>query len=346
MAQCGGLNLRRYAVLKRRFASALVLLPLVALAADKPAGTLITANQGDNTLSFIDLTSGKVAAVVQEEGRVKVHELLLLPDGKTLFAPIYGDSGVGKAGTDGSELLVFDVPSRKLVHVVDFGKALRPHDPVYDPKRNIVYVTTELQQAITAVDAKTFKVLYTIPTGQPESHMFVLSHDGRFGYTANVGPGTVSVMDMEAHKLITTIPVSTHIQRIAISNDDKTVFVSDTATPRLAAIDTASRTIRGWVDLAAQGYGSAATKDGKYLVICMPNASALGVVDLQSMKMVKKVEVAGKPQEVLLSPDGTRAWASAFGPSQVAEIDAATWTLTRELPAGPRNDGLAWSPLP
>ena len=329
-----------------KIASLLLSLPLLALAADgRPAGTLITANQGDNTLSFIDLASGKVATTMQEDGNVKVHELALLPDGKTLFAPIYGDSGVGKPGTDGSKLLVIDVPSRKIVHVIDFGKGLRPHDPVYDPKRNVVYVTTELQQAITAIDAKTFKILYTVPTGQPESHMFTLSHDGRFGYTANVGPGTVSVMDMEAHKLLTTIPVAEHIQRIAISNDDKTVFVSDTGTPRLAAIDTASRTVRGWVELAAPGYGSAATKDGKYLVICMPNASAVGVVDLKSMKLVKKVEVAGKPQEVLLSPDGTRAWASAFGPAQVAEIDAASWTLTRELPAGPRNDGLAWSPL-
>ena len=321
-------------------------LPLLAIAADsKPAGTLITANQGDNTLSFIDLASGNVAATVGEEGRVKVHELLLLPDGKTLFAPIYGDSGVGKAGSDGSELLVFDVPTRKVIHVIDFGKGLRPHDPVYDAKRKVVYVTTEIQQAITAVDAKTFKVLYTVPTGQPESHMFILSHDGRFGYTANVGPGTVSVMDMEAHKLITTIPVAAHIQRIAISNDDKTVFVSDTGTPRLAAIDTATRAVRGWVDLASQGYGAAATSDGKYLAICMPNAGAVGLVDLQSMKMIKKIDVSGKPQELLLSPDGTRAWASTFGPSQVAEIDTASWTLTRELPAGPRNDGLAWTPL-
>ena len=61
--------------------------------------------------------------------------------------------------------------------------------------------------------------------------------------------------------------------------DDKTVFVSDTGTPRVAAIDTASRTVRGWADLAAPGYGSAVTRDGKYLVICMPNANAVGLVD-------------------------------------------------------------------
>ena len=52
-------------------AAFLLTLPLLALAADsKPAGTLITANQGDNTLSFINLATGNVAATVQEEGRV------------------------------------------------------------------------------------------------------------------------------------------------------------------------------------------------------------------------------------------------------------------------------------
>ncbi len=320
-------------------------LPFIALAADKTPGTLITANQGDNDLSVIDLASGKEVATIAEEGRIKVHELVILPDGKTLFAPIYGNSGVGKPGTDGSELLVFDIPTRKLIHVVDFGKGVRAHDPVYDPKRNVVYVTTELQQAITAVDAKTFKVLYTIPTGQDESHMFVLSHDGRFGYTANVGPGTVSVLDMETHKLLGTIPVATHIQRIAISNDDKTVFVSDTGSPRLMAIDTASRTVRGSVEMPATGYGGAAMRDGKHFLICMPNANAVGVIDLQTMKLVKSVPVAGKPQELLLSSDGTRAWASAFGVPQVAEIDTGTFTVTRELPAGKQNDGLAWTPL-
>ena len=165
--------------------------------------------------------------------------------------------------------------------------------------------------------------------------MFVLAHDGRFGYTANVGPGTVSVLDMEKHTLLGTVPVAPHIQRIAISNDDKTVYVSDTTTPRLMAVDTASRSVRGSVEMPATGYGASA----------LHNANAVGVIDLRAMKLVKSIPVAGKPQEVLLSPDGSRAWASAFGVPEVAEIDTASFTVTRELPAGKQNDGLAWTPL-
>ena len=325
-------------------AALLFALPLLAHAAD-PKGTLITANQGPNNLAMIDLATGKQVGVLDEQGLVKVHELVMLPGGKTLIAPIYGDSGVGKPGTDGSKILVYDIPSRKVIHTIDLGKGLRPHQPTYDARRNVIYVTTELDQAITAIDAKTFKVLYEIPTGQPESHMFTLSHDGHRGYTANVGPGTVSVLDMDAHKLITTIPVAKHLQRISISKDDKTVFTSDTAVPRLAAIDTATNTIRQWIELPSAGFGSRPTADGKWLAICMPDISKIGVIDLSTMKLVKTVDVSGKPQEILYSPDGSRAWSSSFGEPKVAEIDTKTWTLTRELPGTDRNDGMAYTPL-
>ena len=321
----------------------LLSLPLLAHAAD-PKGMLITANQGPNNLAMIDLATGKQVGTLVEQGLVKVHELAMLPDGKTLIAPIYGDAGVGRAGTDGSKILVYDIPSRKVTHTIDLGKGLRPHQPTYDAKRKVIYVTTELQQAMTAIDAKTFKVLYTVPTGQPESHMFILSHNGKYGYTSNVGPGTVSVLDMDAHKLVTTIPVAEHLQRISISLDDKTVFVSDTTTNRLAAIDTASNTVRQWIDLPSPGFGSAPTADGKHLLICMPDAMKVGLIDLGTMKLVKTIDVAGKPQEILYSPDGSHAWVSSFVEPKIAEIDTKTWTLTRELPGTDRNDGLAYAP--
>jgi YVTN family beta-propeller protein len=51
----------------------------------------------------------------------------------------------------------------------------------------MLYVTTELDHSITIIDPKTLKIVGSIPTGQPESHMFAISHDGLRGYTANVG---------------------------------------------------------------------------------------------------------------------------------------------------------------
>ena len=87
--------------------------------------------------------------------------------------------------------------------------------------------------------------------------MLVISHDGKRGYTANVKPGTVSVLDMKARKTITVIPISASTQRISISKDDRMVFTSDQTKPQLAVIDTATNAVKTWVPLASPGYGTA-----------------------------------------------------------------------------------------
>jgi hypothetical protein len=49
-----------------------------------------------------------------DEAGVTGHEVIASPDGRTAFVPIYGDSGVGLPGSDGSKLVVVDLASRKV----------------------------------------------------------------------------------------------------------------------------------------------------------------------------------------------------------------------------------------
>src|SRR3984885_2599087 len=219
---------------------------------DSPAKPMLVAtNQGDRDLSIIDPVAAKQLATVPEGG-ITGHEVATSPDGLTAYVPIYGSSGVGKPGTDGQEMVVIDIPSRTVTGKVDFGHGVRPHCPVYDRANGLLYVTTELDQTVTIIDPKTLKIVGTVPTGQKESHMLVISRDGKRGYTSNVGAGSVSVLDLPGRKTIAIIPISAESQRIAISNDDKMVFTSDQTKPQLAVIDTATNQ-KTWVPLPAVG---------------------------------------------------------------------------------------------
>ena len=259
---------------------------LIAIGAGAQAQTLLVVNQHDHNVSLIDPASGQQTATITETVPGQWgHEIIASSDGKTAYLPIYGDSGVGRPGVDGSKMLVIDLPSHKVTREVDFGRGVRPHDPVLDRKRDLLYVTTELEQAVTVIDPRTLKIVGKIPTGQQQSHMLALSHDGRLGYTANVGPGTVSVLDMVGRKTAAVIPVSDKVQRISISPDDKLVFTSDQTQPRLAVIDTATRKVRTWVPLSGLGYGTAPTPDGRWLLVAVPKQNAVDVVDLQSMRV-------------------------------------------------------------
>jgi DNA-binding beta-propeller fold protein YncE len=309
------------------------------------AQKLLVANQGDRTVSVIDAAHGnQVATIVEEVPGEWGHEITASSDGSMAFLPIYGNSGVGKPGIDGSKLLVIDVTRGEVTGVIDFGHGVRPHLPVLDAAHGSLYVTTELDDAITVIDPKTLRIVGKVPTGQKESHMLAISHDGATGYTANVGPGTVSVLDLMGQKTLAVIPVAGEIQRISISRDDRMVFTSDVAQPRLAVIDTAARSVKTWVDLPGMGYGSAATHDGRWLLVAIPAKDEVAVVDLEKLQLARTIFVGKSPQEILIRPDGQTAYVSCMGSAQVAAINLATWKMDKLVSAGKGADGLGWAP--
>ena len=323
-----------------RFFSIGCLVTFTAAAASN--GWLIVANKGDRTVGIIDPTSGQQVAAVPEGG-ITAHELVPSPDGRFAYAPIYGNSGVGKPGTDGTMIAVIDLAARKVTGDLDFGHGVRPHCALFGPKDGLLYVTTELDNSISVIDPKSLKVIASVPTGQKESHMLAITHDGRRGYTANVGPGTVSVLDLEARKTLAVIPISGETQRISLSADDSMAFTSDQTKPQLAVIDTATNKVKTWVPLPAPGYGTAATSDGHWLLVAVPGANKVAVVDLHAMKVTATVDVPKAPQEVLIRPDQRVAYVSCDSSHQVAVIGIGDWKAQKPIEAGKGVDGLGWA---
>jgi DNA-binding beta-propeller fold protein YncE len=317
----------------------LVCLSVSGVLAQQPR--LLVAQKGEASLGIVDPAAAKVVAAVPEGG-VTGHEVTASPDGRFAYVPVYGNSGVGKPGTDGHNMVVIDVASAKVVGNVEWGHPVRPHMPIFG-KDGMLYVTTELDKTISIIDPKTLTIVGTIPTGQPESHMLALSHDGQHGFTANVGPGTVSVLDIPGRKMVAVIPISKETQRISISPDDKWVFTADQTQPRLAVIDTTTNKVGLWVALDGIAYGTAPTLDGKFLLVTIPKNGAVAVVDLNLMKVVRTVKTPPDPQEVLMRPGGKTAYVSCVGSHTIAEVDLTTWKVTRTIDDGNNSDGIAWA---
>ncbi len=333
--------------MKRTFAlrtSVLMLLAIgsVVQAQEKvPSPTLIVVNQGDHDISVVDPVAGRQIVTV-DVGGITGHEAVVSPDGRTVYVPIYGDSGVGRAGTDGNRMVAIDLASRKITGTLQFDHGVRPHCVRYNSHDGLLYLTTELDQSITLVDPHTLKIVGTIPTGQPQSHMFVLSPDGRFGYTANVGAGTVSVLDIVARKNLAIIPISTNTQRISISNDGRMVFTADQTEPRLAVIDAANNGIKTWIALPGIGYGTTPTPDGRWLLVPLRTNHQIAVVNLKTLSVARTLDVPAIPTEILVRPDSRVAYVSCSGKAQVAVIDLSHWKLEDLIDVGKGADGLAW----
>jgi YVTN family beta-propeller protein len=312
-------------------------------AENKSHGLLLVTNKGTRDLSLVDPVAQKQIATIAEEG-VTGHEVAASPDGKRAFVPIYGDAGVGHAGSDGQVIRVMDLEKRAIVGTIDYGKGVRPHLPAFNEKDGMLYVTAELENAVSVIDPKTLKIVGSIPTGHPESHMLVLSHDGKRGYTANVSTGTVSVLDLVERKLITDIKVAPRTQRISISPDDRWVITADQTALRLVVIDTHTNTVSDSIPVPAVAFGTAFTHDGHWLMAVLSGANKVAVIDMTKQKPTVTIDVPKAPQTVLIRPDGEVAYVSCDSSKQVAAIDTKTWTVQKLIDVGPGADGLAWAP--
>ncbi len=313
----------------------------------KPAppagGLLVVANQKEHTVLVVDPENRRETAKISVG--VNGHEVIVSKDGRFAYVPIYGNSGVGRPGTDGSTIDVIDLRESKLAATIDLGKPLRPHRAEFGPD-GLLYVTAELANAVAVIDPSTRKVLAEIPTGAPQSHMLVLSRDGHRGYTANVSAGSVSVLDLVKRNLITAIPVAKSVQRISISADGLRIFTHDQDTPRIAVIETATNKVTNWIELPNVAYASAATPDGRWLLAVSPGANQLHVVDLQTLKVVRSLELPEKPSEILIRPGGEIAYVSGTGAGKIAVLDLRSWKMEPPIELTPGVDGLAWAPAP
>lgn len=333
-----------------------------------PAGRLLVVEKGERSLGVVDLDSGRRIGGVRASGFTP-HEVVATADGKRAFLPIYGDANVGQPGTDGSTFDVIDlrelddkkVKDDKGQHViVDLGMPARPHDVAIGVEGRI-YITTEILGALTVIDADSYEVVQSIPTGHEQSHMVALSSDGRYAYTANVEPGSVSVLDLGAGRLAHTVELGARINRISVSADDRYLYVADQKAPRLGIVDCGDFSVR-WVDLPSIGYGTAPTPDGRRLLVALRPTNQVGILDLATSQIESLIDVPPTPQRIVIPPARTSeedrertanderpddyAYVSCDATDVVVEIDIPAGEIRREIGVGSTPDGLAWTRIP
>ncbi|MDE3202208.1 MAG: YncE family protein [Acidobacteriota bacterium] len=137
-----------------------------------------------------------------------------------------------------------------------------------------------------------------IPVGHG-SEGFDVSPDGKEAWIANAQDGTISVIDLAAKKVVTTLHVDVPgANRLKFTPDGKYVLVSPGKA--LVVLDAATRkVVHRLSDIHASG-GILMRPDGSRAYVACGHDGYVAAVDLKTWKMVGKVAIAG--------PDGL-AWA-------------------------------------
>jgi YVTN family beta-propeller protein len=319
-----------------------------------PAGTLVVLNKSDASASLIDLASGREAA------RLRVgngpHEAATSPDGGTVVVGNYG--GV----LAGNSLSVIDVARAEVVRTIVLDGFQRPHGLQFLDGRRVV-VTAEMQASVLVVDVAAGRIEQDIVTGQRVAHMVAAPPGGARAYVANIGSGSVSVLDLRAGAVLAHLPTGKGAEGVDVSPDGREVWVSNRAEDTLTVVD--AETLRVAATLPAAGFPIRVRFDpaGERAFVTVPREDALLVFDRRRRELERRiampagtVQTEGRllgstfgrstvPIGVVTDGSGRRVYVAQSNADQVAEFDVADGRLLRVIATGTEPDGLAWTPV-
>ena len=338
----------------------LILLSIVicaSIANASDSGTLLVLNKSDNTVSLIDLASRKVVATVPTG--VGPHEVAVSPDGKVAVVANYG------AQTPGNSLTVINIPSKQVVKTIDLGEYRRPHGIVW-LKGNEIALTSEANKALLVVDVSTGKVSRNAITDQNVSHMVVVSPKHGRAFVANIGSGSVTVIDLKTMTKVVDLPTGAGAEGIDISPDEKEVWISNRAANTVSVIETVTSKVVATLESKDFPIRVKFTPGGKHVLVSNARSGDVAIFDAASRKEIKRVSMEVKANES--SNSGARLFGNQFGQSPVpvgilvapgvghafvantnadivTMIDLKTWQIVDRLVAGREPDGLGYSKI-
>ena len=298
------------------------------------SGNVLVANQQSANAALIDLATSTMRLIDVGTGP---HEAAISPNGRIGVVTVYGTQ------VPGNQLAIIDIATARVTKTISLGEHTRPHGVVFIPgDENRVLVTSEATQRVVKVNIADGKVEGFVSTTAQGSHMVAITANGRRAYTANIGSGSVSEIDVTAMTLLRTFPAGPRSEGIAVAPDGSTVWVGSNTDGAVTVINTATGTVAGTLTGFSLPYRLAISADGRLAIICDPQGDAIHVADVAERKVLWSVNSLGSPRGVTISPDNAIAFVTLAGDPSMAAIDLSTRQVLGKVAVGASPDGVGY----
>ena len=301
---------------------------------------LIAIDKMGGKVLFLDPVTYATLLVLDDFARVP-HELLAVPQSSTAYVPIYGDGIHGRNANPGHLLSVIDLQRRQHVGDVDLSPYIAPHGLQIGPD-GLLYVTCENSGVVALVDLQQHKLVGAIETGSTNSHRLAFSPDGRFLYTENEEDAALSVIDVNARKLVRHVATPRPLAGLATSPDGKLLIAVDDEEPVLLLIDATDFEIVNTVRLDRVPEPAQIARyspDGQVLLVTSLRSATATLIDA-SFTQQRTLAVGKQPMDAAFH-DGA-LFVACQGDGSVHVIDLAAGKVSFHFAAGVGCETLAF----
>lgn len=340
----------------RRLIDVLVIFVLVIVpGASASAGTLVVANKSEATVSLVDTQTSEILATLPTGNAP--HEVDVSPDGRLALVGNYGTRE-----EPGSSLTVIDVQAAEVVKTIELHGYTRPHGIVWFDN-DTALVTAEDNRALLRVNIETGKVDQEMDTDSEISHMVAVAHEHGLAFVANIGSGTVTVVDLALGVRVANVSTGKGAEGIAVTPNGRQVWVTNRAENTISVLNSTGRKVIARIEAGEFPIRAEATGDGRFVLVTNAKGDDLSVYATQEMKEVGRISftAVSKGDEGRLFSDRfgdssvpigieivdseKRAYIAHANADDISIVDLTAGKLVGTLSAGKEPDGMGWSPL-
>ena len=281
-------------------------------AAQTTSPTLYVCNQGEATVSVIDMNTQSVIDTVDLTAlgfseNAKPHHTLAEPDGSHWYVTLIGENVILKFNAQ-NELVdraEFEVPGLLSLHPTrDLLLVGRSMSAVNPPKR--IGMINRSDMSVQQVD-----------TFFPRPHALTADATGAYGYSASLAANQLLSVNLETQEtdLTNLGGVTQTLVQFAPTPDGSTLIAGGQMTGQLLLFDVSqppSVTVRDTVQVGAQPWHPVISADSRTAYVPNKASNSISVVDLQSGTVTATIEGEGlaQPHGAALSPDGRSLYVS------------------------------------
>lgn len=249
--------------------------------------SVIVANAGSDSLTFIDPRTAEVQRVVR--GTLDPYQLRFSPDMKWFVTVANRLNHIDIYRWDGKDLtLAKRIPSSKT-----------PSHIWIDTKSTTAYATMQDSDELVAVDLATQTLKWRVKTGAMPADVFGTPND-KYLLVGLTGDNLVQVFDVSGPqpKLFKTIPTGAGAHAFRAVGDGQHVFVGNRVANTVNKIDYV--TLESVQQFAAPGGPDCmeVTADGKLLLVSSRWIKKMSVIDTTTGQLVRQVKVGKSPHGI------------------------------------------------
>ncbi len=236
-------------------------------------------------------------------------------------------------------------------HKLDTINVKDPYNMYYTPDGKYAIVVAERTRRLDFRDAKTLKLVESVPVPCRGVDHADFSADGRYLIASCEFSGQLVKLDVTTRALLGILSLPAHHsmpQDVRLTPDGSIFYVADMEANGVFEIDGDSFKSIGFIPTGAGAHGLAFSRDSRWMYVSNRREGSVSTIDVRTRQVTAKwmIPGGGSPDMGGVSSDGKVLWLSGRYNAEVYAFDTSDGHLLARIPVGKGPHGLCVFPQP